>query len=71
MDFAPEGGVGKGTGFVLLGFLTGLALGPPLMGLSVDQLGTYTAGWMGAALLLAFSALLSFRVPSGTIIAKA
>jgi hypothetical protein len=41
------------------------------MGLSVDQLGTYTAGWMGAALLLAFSALLSFRVPSGTIIAKA
>jgi MFS family permease len=71
MDFAPEGGVGKGTGFVLLGFLTGLALGPPLMGLSVDQLGTYTAGWIGAAVLLAFSALLSFRVPSGTIIAKA
>lgn len=71
MDFAPEGGVGKGTGFVLLGFLTGLALGPPLMGLSVDQLGTYTAGWMGAAALLSFSALLSFRVPSGTIIARA
>jgi MFS family permease len=71
MDFAPEGGVGKGTGFVLLGFLTGLALGPPLMGLSVDQLGTYTAGWVGVAVLLAFSALLSFRVPSGTIVAKA
>jgi predicted MFS family arabinose efflux permease len=71
MDFSPEGGVGKGTGFVLLGFLTGLALGPPLMGLSVDQLGTYTAGWIGAAALLSFSALLSFRVPSGTIIAKA
>ncbi|HEU4895126.1 MAG TPA: MFS transporter [Acidimicrobiia bacterium] len=70
MDFAPEGGVGKGTGFVLLGFLTGLALGPPLMGLSVDQLGTYTAGWIGAAVLLSFSALLSFRVPSGTIIGK-
>lgn len=70
MDFSPEGGVGKGTGFVLLGFLTGLALGPPLMGLSVDQLGTYTPGWATVALLLVVSALISSRVPSGTVVVR-
>ena len=71
MDFSPEGGVGKGTGFVLLGFLTGLALGPPLMGLSVDQLGSYTPGWLAVAVLLVISALISFRVPSGTVLSRA
>lgn len=71
MDFAPEGGVGKGTGFVLLGFLTGLALGPPLMGLSVDRLGSYTPGWVAVAALLVVSAMISFRVPSGTVLANA
>lgn len=70
MDFSPEGGVGKGTGFVLLGFLTGLALGPPLMGLSVDQLGSYTPGWTVVAILLVCSAVISFRVPSGTVVVK-
>ncbi len=71
MDFSPEGGVGKGTGFVLLGFLTGLALGPPLMGLSVDRLGSYTPGWTAVAILLVISALISFRVPSGTVVVTA
>lgn len=71
MDFSPEGGVGKGTGFVLLGFLTGLALGPPLMGLSVDQLGSYTPGWTVVAVLLIISAVISFRVPSGTVVVRA
>lgn len=66
MDFSPVGGVGKGTGLVLFGFLSGLALGPPLMGLSVDQLGTYTPGWIATAALLVCSAVISFRVPSGT-----
>lgn len=69
MDLSPDGAVGKGTGFVLLGFLTGLALGPPLMGLSVDLLDSYTAGWISAALLLVLSASISFRVPSGTTLA--
>lgn len=69
MDFSPVGGVGKGTGLVLFGFLSGLALGPPLMGLSVDQLGTYTVGWFATAGLLVCSALISFRVPSGTTLA--
>jgi MFS family permease len=67
MDLSPEGSVGKGTGVVLFGFLFGLALGPPLMGFSVDQLGSYTPGWVATAGLLALSALLSFKVPSGTV----
>jgi len=71
MDFSPEGAVGKGTGFVLLGFLLGLAAGPPLMGLSVDQLGSYTPGWIAAAVLLGVSAIISFRVPAGSILADA
>jgi MFS family permease len=70
MDFAPEGAVGKGTGLVLLGFLLGLAFGAPLMGFSVDELGSYTAGWTGTAVLLTISALISFRVPAGTTVAK-
>ena len=68
MDFSPEGAVGKGTGLVLLGFLLGLAFGAPLMGFSVDQLGSYTAGWVGTALLLLVSAVISFRIPRGTIV---
>jgi MFS family permease len=70
MDFAPEGAVGKGTGLVLLGFLLGLAFGAPLMGFSVDERGSYTAGWTGTAVLLTISALISFRVPAGTTVAK-
>lgn len=69
MDFSPVGGVGKGTGMVLFGFLSGLALGPPLMGLSVDKLGTYAPGWFATAGLLLCSAAISFRVPSGTTLA--
>jgi MFS family permease len=68
MDFSPEGTVGKGTGLVLFGFLFGLALGAPLMGLSVDQLGSYTAGWIGTAVLLILSGVISFRIPSGTTV---
>lgn len=71
MDFSPEGAVGKGTGLVLFGFLFGLALGPPLLGLSVDELGTYTAGWIGTAVLLLVSGLISFRIPRGTTVTLA
>jgi hypothetical protein len=38
------------------------------MGFSVDQLGSYTAGWSAAALLLMVSAVISFRIPQGTIV---
>lgn len=68
MDFSPEGAVGKGTGLVLLGFLLGLAFGATLMGLSVDELGSYTAGWAATAVLLLVSGLISLRIPQGTIV---
>lgn len=68
MEFSPKGMVGKGTGLVLFGFLLGLAVGPPLMGLSVDVWGTYVPGWFATAFLLALSSLVSFKVPSGSTI---
>lgn len=70
MDFSPEGLVGKGTGVVLFGFLLGLAIGPPLMGFSVDSLGTYTPGWVVTGGLLVLSALISVRVPAGITLAR-
>ena len=65
MEISPPGLVGKGTGSVLFGFLLGLAIGPPLMGYSVDILGTYTPGWLTAAGLMAISALIAYKVPDG------
>jgi len=70
MDFSPEGLVGKGTGVVLFGFLLGLAIGPPLMGFSVDSLGTYTPGWIATGGLLVLSAFISVRVPAGITLAR-
>jgi MFS family permease len=69
MDFSPHGLVGKGTGVVLFGFLLGLAIGPPLMGFSVDALGTYTPGWVATAVLLGISGLLAVWIPSGSTLA--
>ncbi|MGD2102832.1 MAG: MFS transporter [Acidimicrobiia bacterium] len=66
MDLSPKGLVGRGTGRVLLGFLLGLAIGPPLMGYSVDQLGTYTPGWVATGVLLMASGVLALKIPSGT-----
>lgn len=37
---------GRASGTVLLGFLSGLGLGAPAFGWSVDVLGTYTPGWI-------------------------
>lgn len=65
MDLSPEGSVGRGTGQVLLGFLLGLAIGPPLMGYSVDVLGSYTPGWVATMVLLLASGALALRIPSG------
>lgn len=70
MEFSPKGMVGKGTGLVLFGFLLGLAVGPPLMGLSVDVWGTYVPGWFTTAFLLFLSAAISFKIPSGSTIGR-
>jgi predicted MFS family arabinose efflux permease len=51
MDYSPMGLVGRGTGVVQRGFLLGLGVGAPLMGLSVDRLGVYWPGWFTVAAL--------------------
>lgn len=68
MDFSPDGLVGKGTGVVALGFLLGLALGPPIMGYSVDTLGSYNPGWIAAATLLFLSGAIASKVPPGSTV---
>jgi MFS family permease len=70
MDLSPHGLVGKGTGVVLFGFLFGLAIGPPIMGYSVDTLGSYGPGWLTAAVLLFVSGMMAFKIPSGTTVAN-
>jgi MFS family permease len=62
MDFTAPESVGKSTGFAMLGFLSGVGLGAPLLGLSVDRLGTYTVGWASFAALFAMSAIVAERV---------
>ena len=47
----PTSLAGRGSGVVLFGFLGGLGLGAPLVGWSVDSLGTYTPGWVAITLL--------------------
>ncbi len=68
MEFSPPGRVGKGTGLVLMGFLLGLAMGPPLMGSSVDILGTYAPGWFVTAGLLLTSVAVGYKVPDGSTV---
>ncbi len=46
----------------MLGFLTGVGLGAPLMGLSVDRLGVYTPGWLVLATLFTISAVVAGRI---------
>lgn len=65
MELAPPHLIGKGTGVVLLGFLFGHSIGPPLMGWSVDTLGTYTPGWLATGVLMAISTILALRIPEG------
>jgi cyanate permease len=39
-------GTGRASGIVLFGFLTGLGIGPPIYGATVDATGSYTAMWV-------------------------
>lgn len=54
IQMLPTSLSGRGSGVVLLGFLTGLGLGAPLVGLSVDRLGDYTPGWLAITVLFGF-----------------
>lgn len=52
---------GRGSGIVLLGFLTGFSLGPPAFGWSVDRTETYTAGLVAVTVLFALATLVMLR----------
>jgi len=69
MDFSPQQIVGRSTGLVLLGFLLGLAAGAPLMGWSVDLLGSYTPGFMTVVALQALDVLIARRIPPSVTLA--
>lgn len=62
MDYSVPELVGRGTGLAMLGFLTGVGLGAPLMGFSVDRLGVYTPGWLVLAGLFAMSTAVAVRI---------
>lgn len=45
IETVPPAQAGRASGVVLLGFLSGLGLGAPVFGYSIDRLGTYGPGW--------------------------
>jgi predicted MFS family arabinose efflux permease len=62
MDYSLPELVGRGTGLAMLGFLTGIGIGAPLMGLSVDRLGSYTPGWVVLASLFFVCTVVAGRI---------
>lgn len=69
MDYSPAGLVGRGTGLVQLGFLLGLGIGAPLMGLSIDRLGVYWPGWLAVAVLSLCCAVVAGRIRHASTLA--
>jgi len=68
MDYSPVGLVGRGTGLVQLGFLLGLGIGAPVMGLSIDRLGGYWPGWLVVVALSVSCAFVAGRIQrAGTL----
>ncbi|MEX2423905.1 MAG: MFS transporter [Acidimicrobiia bacterium] len=54
---------GRASGVVLLGFLSGLGLGAPAFGYSIDRLGTYGPGWTAVGVAFLFGlVVMRFRV---------
>lgn len=43
----PRESTGRASGFLMMGFLSGVGVGAPLFGRSVDLFGGYTPGWIG------------------------
>lgn len=52
IDHAGSARSGRASGRVMLGFLTGLAIGPTLFGWLVDATGSYTAMWLTSVAVL-------------------
>lgn len=62
MELSPEGGAGHGSGVMMAGFFTGMAVGAPLFGASVDLLDTYRPGWLVVAALGVIGAWVGYGV---------
>jgi predicted MFS family arabinose efflux permease len=66
---AGPGATGRASGLVMAGFSGGFIVGPVAFGLSVDVTGTYTIGWVAAAVCAVAAAIVartsrSLRAPS-------
>ena len=53
IDGSAAQGAGAASGWVLFGFLTGLGIGPPIFGRTVDTSGSYMTMWLIAAVAAA------------------
>ena len=58
---------GHGSGVVLLGFLTGLGVGAPIFGYSVDVLGNYEMGLWSVTAVFLLGVVLMLRPDSPTV----
>jgi predicted MFS family arabinose efflux permease len=59
----PIAASGRATGVVLLGFLGGLTVSAPLVGVTVDWLGSYRPTWIGLGILAAAGGVVVRRAP--------
>jgi predicted MFS family arabinose efflux permease len=57
----PDASTGRASGVVLLGFLAGLGLGPPVYGLIVDETGSYALVWVLSLAAAAAALLIALR----------
>lgn len=58
MRLVPKASAGQSAGRIMVGFMTGYGLGPPVFGFAVDQLGSYDLPWLASASLCAAAAAL-------------
>lgn len=61
VEAARDKRVGRASGLVVLGFMTGMGIGPIAFGRAVDLTSTYNWGWLGATLSFTMAALISTR----------
>jgi predicted MFS family arabinose efflux permease len=64
IERVPAAVAGKASGTVMLGFLSGLGLGAPLFGRSVDRIGDYRPGWIAVTLVFVVATVLWIRPTS-------
>jgi predicted MFS family arabinose efflux permease len=57
----PKESTGRASGFLMMGFLTGVGMGAPLFGRSVDVFESYGPGWIGVG--ATFAVALALMIP--------